>query len=165
MKPLYFLLFSFLLSTYAYSQVKAGTIVRPKKVVETTDEVEYYEVEVASNQRSYLNLLKGSWNITSMRRQPKVDAELLTNATLTISGDSTFAGNTGCNSISGKFTLKGTGIRFGTVASTKKACSNMDQETAFLRLLQQTISNYSVTNDTLLLRDVTGNVVFEAKRN
>lgn len=163
MKPLLFLLFSILVSDYSFSQVKAGTIVRPR-VVETTDSIEYYEVEVVSNQHSHLPLLKGEWNITSMRRQPRVEAESLTNATLTINGDSSFEGNTGCNRYSGKFNLKGTGIRFGTVASTKMACSNMDQEAAFLRLLQQTISNYSVTNDSLLLRDVTGNIVFQAKR-
>jgi heat shock protein HslJ len=164
MKPLCFLLCSVFFASASYAQVKAGTIVRPR-VVETKDEVEYYEVEVTTNQKSYLNLLKGTWNFTSMRRQPRVEAESLTNASLTINGDSTFSGSTGCNTISGKFTLKGTGIRFGNLTSTKMACNNMDQETAFLKLIQQTISNYSVTNDSLLLRDVTGNIVFHAKKN
>jgi heat shock protein HslJ len=164
MKPLYFLLFATLFTTYSYSQVRAGTIVRPK-VAESKDEVEYYEVEITTNQHSYLHLLKGNWNITSMRRQPRVDAELLTNASLTITSDSSFSGSTGCNRISGKFILKGAGIKFDNIVSTKMACSNMDQEAAFLRLLQQTISKYSVSEDTLYLRDGVGNIVFEAKRN
>jgi heat shock protein HslJ len=165
MRPLYFLLLSIFFSTYSYAQVKAGTIVRPK-VVESTDEVvEYYEVEVATTQKSSLNLLKGSWNVTSMRRQPRVDAELLTNASLTISGDSSFAGNTGCNRMSGKFILKGAGIKFDKIVTTKMACSNIEQEAALLKLLQQTISKYSVTQDSLYLRDGVGNIVFEAKRN
>ncbi len=166
MRPLYFLLFSIFLSASSYAQVKAGTIVRPK-VAESKEEevIEYYEVEVATTQHSHLNLLKGSWNITSMRRQPKVDAEVLTDATITISGDSTFTGNTGCNRMSGKFILKGNGIKFDKIVTTKMACSNMEQEAAFLKLLQQTISRYSVTESTLSLRDGVGNIVFEAKRN
>lgn len=99
-----------------------------------------------------------------MRRQPKVNAETLTNTFLTINEDSSFTGSSGCNRISGKFILKGTGIKFSNVAATKMACDKMEQESALLRLLQQSISKYSVAGDKLYFRDGVGNIILEARR-
>jgi hypothetical protein len=44
------------------------------------------------------------------------------------------------------------------------SCSKQQEETWFLQLLQETVSNYSVTQPKLLLRDGSSNIVFEATR-
>jgi heat shock protein HslJ len=43
-------------------------------------------------------------------------------------------------------------------------CGKQEEENWFLQLLQETVSNYSVTKPTLLLRDGSSNIVFEARR-
>jgi heat shock protein HslJ len=101
----------------------------------------------------------------NMKRQSRMKAEVLTNVFLKLNSDSTFTGRAGCNDIFGKLSVKGTSIKFNSIGSTKKTCAKAEEETWVLKLLQQTVSNYSVTSNTLLLRDGSSNVVFEAKKN
>lgn len=145
------------------AQVKAGTLVR-KRVVETEDSIEYYDVEVGSKQQSYLKDMTGTWQVLQMKRQPRMPAETLSNVQLQINGDSTFSGSGGCNTLNGTFSLKGTSIKFKNISTTKMACFKMEQEQWFIKLLQESVSAYSVSPDLLLLRDGSGNVIFEAKR-
>lgn len=128
------------------------------------DSVEFYEVPIEARHAPYLHLLAGRWNMTTMKRQAAMKAENLTNVYLEFREDSTFAGHAGCNGISGKVSLKGASIKFGNVLSTKMACDKLEQENAFLQLLQNTVSAFTVDKNKLLLRDVAGNVVFEGQR-
>ena len=77
---------------------------------------------------------------------------------------SSFTGRASCNRIWGKFSIKGTSIKFNDIGSTNLTCTKQDEENLVLQLLQQTVSNYSVTKPGLLLRDGASNVVFEATR-
>jgi heat shock protein HslJ len=69
-----------------------------------------------------------------------------------------------CNKIWGKFSIKGTSIRFGAISTTRNTCDQQEEEYALLQVLREAVSNYSVTKPTLLLRNGSGVVVFEATR-
>jgi heat shock protein HslJ len=135
---------------------------RTPSIVE--DSVVFYETDYKTKQKSYFKELQGKWTIVSMRRQQKAELENLAGVTVEFRADTSFAGKAPCNNMGGKYTLKGTSIKFSNVYTTKMACGNLEQETAFLKLLQETVSAYSVTDQQLLLRDGAGNIVFEARK-
>jgi heat shock protein HslJ len=153
----------FIFGLRSSAQLKAGTIVRTQETA-AKDSIAFYEVDVSTRQKSFMNLLVGTWNIKTMKKQSKIDADYLDEVTLTLNNDSTFSGQASCNKIWGKFSIKGTSIKFNSIASTKMSCSKQQEETWFLQLLQETVSNYSVTQPKLLLRDGSSNIVFEATR-
>ena len=139
------------------------TVLEKEEVSLAKDSIEYYETDFEARQKNYREWLIGTWTIDTMRRQSQLPAEILSNVFLRFS-DSTFSGYAGCNQISGRYTLKGTSIIFSDVVSTKMACPNLDQEYAFLNLLQQTVSAYTVTDSKLLLRDGASNIIFNGVR-
>jgi len=75
-------------------------------------------------------------------------------------------GNTGCNSYGGGYELSGESLRFGALASTRRACTDEAlnaQEAAFLGALDST-RTWRVTGDTLVLSGESGVVAqFEAQ--
>jgi heat shock protein HslJ len=146
----------------ASAQLKAGTIVRPKEIT-TSDSIEFYDMDIATRQKSYMNLLTGTWDFKVMRKQAKMDPDHLQAITLTLNADSTFTGQASCNKIWGRFSIKGTSIKFNDIASTKMTCNKQEEENWILQLLQNTVSNYTVTKSTLWLRDGSSNIVFEAR--
>lgn len=148
----------------ASAQVKAGTIVMRPKEEQKPDSLVFYETNIGSRQSSHLNLLSGTWNIAIMRKQARLDPDQLNAVMLTLNPDSTFTGQASCNKFWGKFSLKGTSIKFNNITSTKTTCNKQEEETWILRLLENTVSNYTVTTSTLFLRDGSSNIVFEAKK-
>ncbi len=68
--------------------------------------------------------------------------------------EGTVSGVAGCNSYSGSYTIDGDAIRIGPLAATLMFCEQpegaMDQETLYLRLLQEA-DGYRVSDDTLTL--------------
>lgn len=70
----------------------------------------------------------------------------------------------GCNILMGAYTLgKGSGLTFSQLASTKMACSYMEDELDFLKALSQ-VESYAIVEGVLMLRKANGEVVstFEA---
>lgn len=126
------------------------------------DSVEFYDAEVQIRQKDFTQELLGNWQVTKMQRQARMEEEALTNVALHFKTDETFTGKGGCNTIRGKYTLKGSSIKFSNIISTKMACNNLEQETAFLQLLEGTVSAFTVTEKQLLLRDGSSNVLFTA---
>jgi len=151
-------------ASLAKAQVKAGTMVRAK-VVETQDSIEYYETDFSSRQKSYMDLLAGTWTVSTMKKNSQKDPHRLIDVALTLNKDSSFTGIAACNKIWGKFTIRGTSIKFGEIASSGKTCAKQEEENTLLQLLRETVSNYSVTKPSLLLRNGSGVIVFEAARN
>ena len=129
------------------------------------DSVVFYDVDIKAKQKSYKKELQGNWNVVSMRRQAKAELENLGNVSIEFKSDLSFTGKAPCNSIGGIYTLKGTSIKFSNIRVTKMACDNLEQESAFLRLLEETVSAYSVSETKLLLRDGSSNIVFELERS
>ena len=131
-------------------------------VYDTTlkDSIEFYDAEIEVRQKNHLDKLMGGWNIITMRRQSQMQEEQLSNVYILFTSDTTFTGKAGCNNMSGRFALKGTSIKFSDIITTKMACDKLEQETAFLQLLQNTVSAYSINDNQLLLRDGASNIVF-----
>jgi len=153
----------FILSCSPPKEYKNG---RPRVIVrgDTSTTVQYVEIDVEARQKSDFNKMLGGWEVVTMRRQQKAELEKLSNVYFELKADSTFAGKGGCNSMGGKFSVKGTSIIFGPVISTKMACNNMDTENAFFKLLENTISEYTFKGNELLLRDGASNIIFECRR-
>jgi len=113
------------------------------------------------------NPLEGSWNVTGFNNGKQAVVSPATGTTLTADfGVDTVAGSGGCNDYNGSYTLNGTAVTIGPLASTKKACEQavMDQETEFLTALQ-TPSTVEVSGATVTLRAANGEtqVVLTAK--
>jgi len=66
-------------------------------------------------------------------------------------GEKTFAGNGGCNQISGNYSLDKKDIHFGEVISTKMSCEDIDFENAFLSTLSK-IDRYEQRGNDLLFK-------------
>jgi len=152
------------------SEAKNSTAGRPQYIygngpVDTTkDTIIFYDQEIKTRQKSYKKELEGKWNIISMQRQQKAEKEMLGNVFIEFGTDTSFNANAPCNKIGGIYTLKGTSIKFSNIRATKMACNNLDQENAFLLLLEERVSAYSVGAHNLLLRDGSSNIVFECTR-
>jgi heat shock protein HslJ len=82
--------------------------------------------------------LAGSWTVTGFNTGDSVDSPAEgTELTVTFENGAV-SGSSGCNTFNGSYTLTGTTLAIGPLASTKMACEQpvMDQETAFLTTLQ-----------------------------
>jgi heat shock protein HslJ len=128
------------------------------------DSTIWYDAEIGTRQRSYKKELQGNWNISVMRRQQKAIPEKLNGAVIGFGPDSAFTGKASCNELGGVYILKGTSIKFSKIVASKNSCADIDRETEFLKLLERTVSAYSVSDEKLLLRDGASNIVFECER-
>ncbi len=119
-----------------------------------------------ADAKSFQNELAGRWHVISMRRQQKADLETLSGVTLQFdASDTKFSGKAPCNSIFGTVQLKGYSIRFQNIGATKMACDKLEQETAFISLLQTRISAFTLEDNKLFLRDGISNIVFTCERS
>lgn len=131
---------------------------------DTSTIIQVIETDFEARQRSDYNKMLGRWVVTTMRRQQKAELENLSNVYFELNSDSTCSGKGGCNDFHGRFSVKGSSIKFNSIVSTKMACANMDTENAFLTLLENRISAYTYRESGLLLRDGASNIVFECRR-
>src|SRR5262245_21355680 len=71
--------------------------------------------------------------------------------TIAFSGDGTVSGSGGCNNFNGTYTVDGSKLTFGPLASTQKACGDPADtiEQAYLAALQATRA-YEITSDSKL---------------
>lgn len=143
---------------------KRSTVRKPATREEPKDSIEFYETDFKVKQKSYKKEMEGKWTVSTMRRQQKAELEQLSGVTIEFSTDSSFSGKAPCNRIGGVYTLKGTSIKFSRIFATKMACNKLEQESAFLKLLEETVSAYTVEGNKLLLRDGSSNIVFELRR-
>ncbi len=74
----------------------------------------------------------------------------------------TVSGSTGCNNYTGPYDNDLTALRFKNLAVTKKACSDMTVETAFLDALSKA-AKMKVEDDVLTLFDAAGTELLKAK--
>ena len=105
------------------------------------------------------NPLVGAWNVTGYNNGAEAVVSPLTGTTLTatFADDGTVSGNAGCNTFNGPYTLDGTSLTVGPLATTMKACEQaiMDQETQFLTALQ-TPTAVETSGATVTLRAASG---------
>ena len=153
---------------YSCSGEKKSGAGKPRVIVRgdvnAKDTAVWYDAEIRTIQKSYKKELEGKWNITVMHRQQKAVPEKMNDVFITFSPDSAFSGKAPCNTVGGIYVLKGTSIRFSKIISTMMACPQLEQESAFLKLLEHTVSAYSVSEKKLYLRDGASNIVFECQK-
>lgn len=154
----------FLVGLIACAGEKKSTVRKPISTEEPKDSIEFFETDFKVKQKSYKKEMQGKWTVATMRRQQKAELENLTGVTIDFGADTAFSGKAPCNRMGGVYTLKGTSIKFSKIFSTKMACDKLEQESAFLKLLEETVSAYSVDGNRLLLRDGSSNIVFELTR-
>ena len=109
----------------------------------------------SSRNAAQMNNLAGNWRLTVFPNATKPFAEFFAMRTpeLEFAGERV-SGNTGCNRISGSFSLDGEAFRFGNLATTKMGCPGYD-ENVYLDALNMT-NRFRLNADQLsLYRDST----------
>lgn len=95
-----------------------------------------------------------AWRLEELNGRPPVEVPGGGAPTLTFAADEPRAsGNGGCNQFGGPYTRARAALRFGALASTRRACVDeaaTRQETAYLQALQS-ITRYAVYDDLLVL--------------
>lgn len=92
------------------------------------------------------------WVLVELKRVPVQQSESRRDAYLNFEvGEKRFAGNGGCNQISGNYTLDNKNIHFTEVISTKMSCSDIEFENVFVSTLSS-IDHYEVRGNDLLLK-------------
>lgn len=96
--------------------------------------------------------LAGSWELEFITG-PRIAFEGLypeKRPTLILDGSADYKGNTSCNSMTGKFTVKGNAIKFNPPAATMMACPGIGEQT-FLKTLDM-IEGWALDGDKLVLK-------------
>jgi heat shock protein HslJ len=105
------------------------------------------------------NPLEGSWDVTGYNNGKQAVTSPVAGSTLTaIFTADQVSGSAGCNTYSGPYTLNGTTLKIGPLASTMKACADQavnDQEQQFLAALQAS-TTYDQTGNILTLKAAGG---------
>lgn len=97
-----------------------------------------------------------SWRLTELNRQSPVPGIIPPTLVFDASGDRA-SGNGGCNQFNGPYTQTEASLRFGALASTRRACTDAAgnaQETAYLQALGST-TRFTTDRGTLVLYDGT----------
>jgi heat shock protein HslJ len=114
-----------------------------------------------ANQRTAAPLSGKRWLLAELGGRAAIRTSSPRDAHLLFETDSArVGGSTGCNHLSGRFTLSGDSIRFGPTITTKMACVDtliMQQETAFVSALDST-RRYELRGDTLVFLGAGGAV-------
>lgn len=162
MKNYFFIMAILLFAACSTRKQTTQTTVITKEIKEPEDSIVYVKTPLEFEQKDQLPLLLGSWNLLSMQRQTKLPVESLSNYSLTLHSGGHFTSNTYCGTISGNYSVKGMSIKFNDVKIAWNSCNNNGQVNELIRLLQNTVSMYTVDNSSLTLQDNSSNVIFRA---
>jgi heat shock protein HslJ len=133
-------------------------------MTEPADSVIFVKSEIEIEQKDKLPQILGGWTLVSMQRQTKLPLENLSDVTIKLNPGGQFTANTSCGTLNGQYTVKGMSIKFNNVSTTWNACNNSDQVNEMVRLLQNTVSMYTVEGNVMTWRDNSSNIVFQARR-
>lgn len=108
---------------------------------------------------SQADSLTGTWKLISYGpTESMTTAVPNADATMTFADDGTVSGSSGCNSLSGEYSVDGDQVTFNALTSTLMACDDvhMDQESVVFQVLTGT-AQYEVAEDTLTITN--GNMI------
>lgn len=105
----------------------------------------------------------GVWRIEQARSEPLIDKR---HARLVFEPDGRLGGHTGCNVMSASYTLVGDDLKIGPVATTRRACPELqrEQEDRVLTALELAATARVRADGILELRDAEGRGVLRATR-
>jgi copper homeostasis protein (lipoprotein) len=96
--------------------------------------------ETCGARMSVSELLDNYWKLTRLGDQPVVVEPQLREPHLVLRSDGQVTGSTGCNQLTGPYTVDGSMISFGPLAMTQRAClQGMETEAAFARALNSAV--------------------------
>lgn len=146
----------------AFEQEYLANLAAAASYTATADALTVYESggkQLLAYEAAPANPILGEWNVTGFNNGQEAVVGPIAGTTLTAAfmPDGTVSGNAGCNTFNGGYTLDGTSLTVGPLATTMKACDQpiMDQETQFLTALQ-TPSTVETSGATVTLRDADG---------
>ncbi len=108
-----------------------------------------------------------SWTVIAYNNGKQAVTSVLagSNITANFGSDGTLSGNSGCNNYNGPYTVTGSQVKIGPLASTRMACNDpagvMEQESQFLAAMQ-TAATYKIEATTLELRTAEGALAVQA---
>lgn len=153
----------FLLLESCNSPKKSGSTIRVVPDNETIDSLDYFSKDYTVTHIANEKRIEGVWSVNSMYRTPNSSAEKLTDVMLDFSSGS-FSGKAPCNRVSGKYKIKDFKISFSGIVATKMACSKLEIESVYLKLLEGSVDNFTFNRDRLVLKDSKSNLVFECTK-
>ena len=168
------LLTLFIFQSFAVGQKskdkKPKTEEKGPKIFETvgdslrTDSVVYYKTEIGYVMPDLSPKFNGKWSINVMRRQARAVPDSLAEAFIEFYGDTLFTANVGCDTLYGKYSIKGPTIKFRLPDTAISTCDSNDIQTWFKKLIQERVSYFGVDEKILQLKDVAYNIVFDCTR-
>ena len=117
--------------------------------------------EIASYQATSQDLSGTTWDVIGYNNGKQAVVSVLAGTEMDIQfgKDGTVSGKSGCNTYNGPYTVTGSQIKIGPLASTMMACSDpagiMDQEQQYLTALG-TAATYQIEGNVLELRTADG---------
>lgn len=102
-----------------------------------------------------VDLTETRWVATGINDGSGVASVTGDEVTAIFGGGGSVAGNGGCNTYDGPYTVDGTAIAIGPLVATRMACPVLDQETAFFAALEAS-TTFAISGDALELRDDEG---------
>jgi hypothetical protein len=130
------------------------------------DSVVYYQTEIGYIMPDLSPKFNGKWSINVMRRQARAVPDSFSHAYIEFFGDTLFTAYVGCNTLHGRYIIKGPTIKF-TLMSADTAlttCGDTDIESWFIKLMETRVSYFGIDDKILYLRDVASNIVFDCSR-
>ena len=134
------------------------------QAMEPADSIVYYKTTIDFEQKDMLPQMLGDWSLASMQRQARLPLETLNSVSISLKPGGVIHANSSCGSFNGNYSVKGMSVKFSNLKSSWSNCSNTEQMNEMLRLLQNTVSMYTIEGNTMTFRDNSSNIVFTARK-
>ena len=146
----------------ALEQAYLGNLAKAATFTATSDALTLYDgagKSILVYAAAAANPLEGSWDVTGYNNGQQAVVSPVVGSTLTaIFTADQVSGSAGCNTYSGGYTIDGTTLKIGPLASTMRACSDEavnEQEQQFLAALEAS-TTFDLTGNTLTLKAAGG---------
>ncbi|HUV48950.1 MAG TPA: META domain-containing protein [Actinomycetes bacterium] len=146
----------------ALEQAYLGNLAKAATFTATTDTLTLFDSAGKSllvYSAAAANPLVGSWDVTGYNNGKQAVVGPVVGSTLTaIFTPDQVSGSSGCNTYTGGYTIDGTTLKIGPLASTMKACEDQavnDQEQQFLAALEAS-TTFDQTGNILTLKAAGG---------
>lgn len=119
----------------------------------------YTLLKILEKIKMPLSISKGTWlvvkvkDIAAFSRNPVIEIDL---------SEGKIKGSTGCNRFSGNIVIKGKEVKISNVATTKMMCKDIENETTFIKVLNQA-ALYKIEGDSLFLFSKDGETLMECR--
>lgn len=130
------------------------------------DSVVYYQTEIGYVMPDLSPKFNGKWSINVMRKQARAVPDSFSHAYIYFYGDTLFTAYIGCNTLHGKYIIKGPTIKFTLLGidSALTTCADTEIESWFIKLIETRVSYFGIDDKILYLKDVAYNTVFDCSR-